>query len=425
MELEDYFHGKSTMSRQEEEIFLMSNGCKNTGALAEKYVSDMLSNIGVKFKKNIRIHVGDTYIVPDFYLYELDIILEIKSRSYNCPGTASEKIDNIPRKYSKIISVSKFKSTKVVVVFCAFEAINPSSLELVIKNTEYSRDFTQLCKKYNVVEWILVSDLSKMFKCKIKPIIKWVGGKCKISKKILEQFPTEYNSYHEPFIGGGYIGLSLSKDIDKSFSDINFKLMNCYSVVKYDVDGLINELQKPIYSNDKASFLEIRKKFNSGELNDVELAASFLFLNKCCFNGMYRENKSGGFNVPFGDMKNPLICDSNLLHDVSKFLQDVNLECKSYTKIDAVKDDLVYFDPPYHKTFSDYSSSGFSEDDHIVLKKFVDELTTDGVKVILSNSSTEFVKELYKDYKIIVVDTKYSIGATTRKSVEELLIKNF
>lgn len=423
--IEDYFNGKCIdITKEQEEKFLQENGTKNTGKLAEKYVENLLKKDGYKFKKNIRIMIDNTYIIPDFYLYELDIILEVKSRSYTCKGTASDKIDNIPRKYSKIIKTELYKNTKIIVVFCAFEIINTNTIEIIEAKTEYTIDFINLCKKYNVINWIKVENLIQYLPVKIKPFIKWVGGKSKISKYIISKFPKKYGDYYEPFLGGGYIGLSLSEDKKKYFSDINSTLILCYQKIKEDADSLILELSQGNYVNTKDVFLKIREEFNKNKTFDTLDVARFIYLNKCCFNGLYRVNSNGEFNVPFGDMKNPKICDKKLLKNVSKFLQNVDIKCINYNNISPKPYDLVYFDPPYHNTYSGYSKHGFNEDDHIKLKKFIDHLTSLKVYVILSNSNTEFINILYSAYNMSMVNTNYSVGKK-RDKIDEVLVTNF
>jgi DNA adenine methylase len=138
---------------------------------------------------------------------------------------------------------------------------------------------------------------------------------------------------------------------------------------------------------------------------------------------MYRENSSGGFNVPFGDMKNPVICDTKNIKNLSKYLQNVEIDCKSYNKIKPQRNDLVYFDPPYHNTFSDYNKGGFNEESHKELKIFIDELTKQGVNVILSNSNTKFIQELYLGYNFTILENQYSVGIN-REKIEEVLITN-
>lgn len=317
MNVEHYLLGKyPKITKKEEDEILKQH--KNTGVMSENYIENILKNNEIKYVKNKRISVGVSYIIPDFCLQDLDIILEIKSRSFNCPGSESEKIDNIPRKYSSLLQTSKYFNTKVIVVFCAYETINKLTQELVIQKTQYCKDFIELCKKYNVIKWINLGTLIESLPSTVKPFVKWVGGKKKLSKQILDKFPKIYNNYHEPFVGGGFIGLSLENSVKKYFSDINFKLITTYNCIKNKPQELIDELSLEKYKNDKETFLVIREKFNSGKFTEIEMASMFIYLNKCCFNGMYRENSSGGFNVPFGDMKNPLICDIKNIKNLNK-----------------------------------------------------------------------------------------------------------
>lgn len=422
--LQQYFEGECKDINKIEESLLVS---KNTGSSAEKYVESLLKELDVTFVKNKRIQVGASYIIPDFYLPEKDLILEVKSRGYNCGGTSSEKIDNIPRKYSKLLETEDYTHTKVVVVLCAYELLNKSTLELLDNNTKYSNSFLNLAKSFNVELFISVRDLKKiLIDTATKPVIKWAGGKSKLKKKILEHFPQKFNYYHEPFIGGGAIGFSLPRDIRKTFCDINHNLILFYTVVKEKVNELITELSiQDKYTNTKECYLDKRSRFNQQDIPDVEKASLFLYLNKCCYNGLYRENKSGGFNVPFGTMKNPVICDTKNLKKLSLFLQNVELVCSDFSYVieKSKKDDLVYFDPPYHNTFTDYTKHTFKEKEQIKLKQAMDSLTKKNVYVIISNSDTEFIRELYKEYTIVELSVKYSVGGD-RKSKKEILIKN-
>jgi DNA adenine methylase len=320
------------------------------------------------------------------------------------------------------MKVEQYKNTKVIVVFCAFEVVNKSCKEIVDASSEYAKDFINLCKKYNVKEWVNCGDLLKILPKKVKPFIKWVGGKKKLVDRIMEEFPECIGTYYEPFVGGGSMLFSLNRDCRKSISDINEKLVNCYIVVKNNPEELIHELSNEKYTNDSDNFYRIREVFNSNSEDSIVSAAMFIYLNKCCFNGMYRENKNGHYNVPFGRMKNPIICDAKLIRNVSEYLQNVEIECKSYESIDAKQGDLVYLDPPYHNTFADYNKTGFLEEDHVKLKHFVDQLVSRGVSVVLSNSNTEFITDLYKEYNISIIDTKYSVGATSRSPSQEVLI---
>ena len=217
-----------------------------------------------------------------------------------------------------------------------------------------------------------------------------------------------------------------------TISDINENLINCYEVIKNNVNDLITELGKDIYGNEYDKYYERRKRYNEIKFKDtniVEKAALFIYLNKCGYNGMYRENSSGGFNIPFGKMKNPKICDIPVLRKVSESLNKVHIECCEYSNILELtnKDDFVYLDPPYHGTFTDYTNNKFGEEEQKKLKQFVDTLTDKGVCIMLSNSATDFIKDLYKDYKQINLTTKYSLGGkgADRGDKQELLVVNY
>jgi DNA adenine methylase len=275
---------------------------------------------------------------------------------------------------------------------------------------------------------------------KTKPIIKWAGGKTKLLPYIIENLPNkEFKNYFEPFVGGASVIIELlSKDIEYkanrqyTISDINESLINVYNVVKNNLDDLIRELTNETYTNVVNNYNINRNRFNEIKFNNdnrIERAALFIYLNKCGFNGMYRENKSGKYNIPFGSMKNPKICDNITLNNFKTIMKDVNIFCCEYQDtFDLIeKNDLVYLDPPYHETFTDYTANKFGEDEQRELKLFVDKLTEKGVNVMISNSATDFIKDLYKEYTIINITTKYSLGGkgANRGNKEEVLIKNF
>jgi len=274
----------------------------------------------------------------------------------------------------------------------------------------------------------------------LRPFIKYCGGKTKLLPYIIDNLPVRgFNNYFEPFVGGGSVLFNiLLKDArykcrrSYTISDINENLINCYEVIKNNVDDLIVELNKEKYNNEVNNYYERRERFNDikfNDMNEVERAALFIYLNKCGYNGMYRENLSGKFNIPFGKMKNPRICDEVVLRSVNKGLKDVHIACCEYKSIMGLieKDDFVYLDPPYHGTFTDYTNNKFDEMEQNELKLFVDELTKRGVNVMLSNSATDFIKDLYKEYKQINLTTKYSLGGkgANRGDKQELLILNY
>lgn len=265
----------------------------------------------------------------------------------------------------------------------------------------------------------------------MKSFLKYCGGKAKLLPSILNIVP-DFENYFEPFVGGGSVFLNINLENKAcSISDINSNLINCYNIIKNNLEALITELSNNVkYSNTLESYLSNRNRYNAIKNLDsekVEQAALFIYLNKCGFNGMYRENKSGIFNVPFGNMKNPIICNSELLGKVSKYLQDINISNGDYKTITPMQGDLVYLDPPYHGAFNSYTLSPFDIKEQIELKEFIDLLTKSNVKIILSNSSTDFIKDLYKDYTISIIKTRYSVGGkgASRSIKEELLITNF
>lgn len=280
----------------------------------------------------------------------------------------------------------------------------------------------------------------------MKTFIKYCGGKARLLSYIIENLPNnKFNNYFEPFVGGGSVILGfISKDLEYkvdriyNISDINKNLINCYLVIRDNVQELIQELSKVnedninCYRNEKHVYLEKRKRFNeikSSQNNLIEQTALFIYLNKCGYNGMYRENKSGGFNIPYGNMKNPRICDNTLLVSISHALQHVNIShCEYQTIINKVeKDDFVYLDPPYDGTFTDYTSDTFGREQQLKLKEFVDTLTNKGVKVMLSNSASDYIKDIYKDYNIVNLTIKYSLGGknANRGDKQEVLVKNY
>lgn len=275
----------------------------------------------------------------------------------------------------------------------------------------------------------------------LKPVIKWAGGKRNIMDQILEHFPTEFNNYHEPFLGGASVVMEMTnrgllKDKSVYISDLMEPLTNVYSVIRDSVDELIGELKRPNYSNDKESFLIKRTRFNEIKKkiqeHRVECAALFLYLNRTCYNGMYRENNSGGYNIPFGTQKTPLICNGGLLRKVSGWLnQGVTLRNCGYEEMTVKNGDFIYMDPPYYGTFTGYNKESFGEREQEKLRDFYKLLSEMGCKVALSNSNHEFIRKIYSDIpsvKFIEIQVKRMINskADERKNVlTELLIVNY
>lgn len=291
----------------------------------------------------------------------------------------------------------------------------------------------------------------------LKPFVKWVGGKSQLVEQIEKMLPTDgekvLTKYAEPMVGGGALFFSiLSKyDFEELYiSDINAELINAYQAVKNDVNNLIarlNEMQMlflPMDENGRKYFYyTVRERFNSTTLTEetaIEKAAQFIFLNKTCFNGLYRVNRKGQFNVPMGAYKNPTICDDENLRNIHEALKNVTIVCGDYSlsKSFIDKDTFVYLDPPYRPIsetsgFTSYNSDVFDDNEQIRLSKFIDEINLVGAKIVLSNSDPKNVNEddnffddLYKNYKINRVAASRAINSKgdKRGKINELLICN-
>ncbi len=266
------------------------------------------------------------------------------------------------------------------------------------------------------------------------PFLKWAGGKSRLLKQYGPYFPPrdEIRHYYEPFIGGAAVFFYLQPQFS-TLSDINKKLVDVYRIVQQDVEGLIRLLKK--HKNEKEYFYQIRAQ-NPADLSPQEQAARLIFLNKTCYNGLYRENRGGRFNVPFGCYKNPKICDEQRLRTASAVLQGVSLQEIEFSQAlaKAVPGDFIYLDPPYApvsatSNFTGYSRYNFLAADQRRLAGTVHELTARGCNVMLSNSSTPLVYELYGDrgYHLIEVKSRRNINskADRRGPITELLILNY
>lgn len=277
----------------------------------------------------------------------------------------------------------------------------------------------------------------KMTKNKsIAPFVKWVGGKRQLLPAIQKNLPKDFKTYFEPFVGGGAVIFNLQPE-RAVINDSNEELVNVYRTVKNNVEALIEDLRK--HKNESDYFYEIRaldRAEGYQKLSSVVRASRLLFLNKTCFNGLYRVNNSGEFNAPFGKYKNPNIVNEKTLRAVSEYLNnnDVEICCGDYDKSlkGMKKGDFVYFDPPYHPSssssnFTGYTKSGFGKHDQIRLKEVCDSLNAKGINFLLSNSATDFIKELYADYDISIVRATRSINsnASKRGKIDEVLVKNY
>jgi len=277
------------------------------------------------------------------------------------------------------------------------------------------------------------------------PFIKWAGGKSRLISQIKNFIPKEFNNYFEPFVGSGalffYIARSfkIKRDCYVHISDINAELINVYKIIKDNLTDLIKELQynEIEYHKDPKKFY-YKLRAETLRFNRIQKAARFITLNKTCYNGLYRVNKRGLFNVPIGNYIKPKICDLENLIKVNKIINLANIIFETYDYQHIIKrikeNDFIYFDPPYHplnetSNFTNYTSHGFNYNEQKRLADFFYELDKRKCKILLSNSDTIIVRDLYSSFRqnIISLPTLRSINSNTkkRKNHFELIIKNF
>ncbi len=266
-----------------------------------------------------------------------------------------------------------------------------------------------------------------------RPFLKWAGGKTQLIQQYEAYFPTRFRTYYEPFLGGGAIFFYLSSQIEQAvLTDINGELVNVYHCVRNHVDELIQSLRNHRQRHCHEHYYHIRA---IAPTDAVERAARFIYLNKTCFNGLYRENSKGKFNVPMGRYKNPKIFDPDILYAASDALQSADILVRPF---DAVLDskanhqDFVYFDPPYHpisttSNFTHYNRYAFRAEDQIRLRNIFSQLAERGVKVMLSNSDCPFVRNLYRDFTIHTIQAKRFINcnAKRRGAITEVLVTSY
>lgn len=263
-----------------------------------------------------------------------------------------------------------------------------------------------------------------------KPLLKWAGGKTQLLNEIIPKIPHQFGTYIEPFFGGGALFFAIQPE-NGVISDSNPELVNLYSTVATNVDELINVLRR--YENTEECFYQTRS-MDLSLLSNVEAAARTIFLNRTCFNGLYRVNKAGKFNVPYGHYKNPKIIDEDALRTASLLLARTDILCNDYKivlKNSAKPGDFVFLDPPYlpiseYSDFKRYTKEQFYEEDHVELASEVERLHELGCHVILTNSNHPLVHELYQKYSIQVVQTKRYISCNGKgRSGEDVIVNIF
>lgn len=287
------------------------------------------------------------------------------------------------------------------------------------------------------------------------PFVKWAGGKTQLLPEIRKHYPQQIKKYCEPFVGGGAVLFDVHQKCHPEevlINDVNTELINTYSQIKNNCNLLIerlseiqNKYKSQTLEENKIFFYEKRNRYNELKINEnytenLEKAALFIFLNKTCFNGLYRVNKKGEFNVPFNNAKNPLICDEENLKACSELLQNVQMKAGDYSDCKNFIDSetFVYLDPPYRpltqtSAFTSYNESGFSDLKQIELGKFISEISEKGSKIVASNSDPKntnkednFFDDLYSNFEIERISASRMINSNAKKrgAISELLISN-
>lgn len=266
-----------------------------------------------------------------------------------------------------------------------------------------------------------------------RPVLKWVGGKRQLLPELLARLPQSFDAYHEPFVGGGALFYELTAQgriTGACLSDANPSLIDVYMGLRDYVDEVIALLRGHVYERDH--YYRVRAT-DPADLSLPERAARVIYLNKTCYNGLYRENRRGEFNVPFGRYRNPTICDEPNLRAASRALQGVDIGRRHYSTVlnYAQPGDFVYFDPPYHPlsataNFTTYDRRGFGPDDQRQLRDVFAALAERGVRALLSNSDTPFIRELYDGFAIdrVFVARAVNSRANGRGKVAEVIVQN-
>ena len=263
-------------------------------------------------------------------------------------------------------------------------------------------------------------------RARARPFVKWAGGKRALIPDIVKMLPHTFRDYWEPFVGGGAAFFALDSRIRKAhLSDTNIELMITYKMVEDRPDDVIDALNDHAEKHGRRHYQRVRDKMH-GEQDPVLLAARFIYLNRTCFNGLYRVNKAGRFNVPIGRHTNPTICDAENLRAASEVLEKATIKALSFTDDEVAPEtgDVVYCDPPYDGTFTGYTGNGFTAGDQAKLRDRCIEWRDAGTHVIVSNSDTELIRGLYSDFTLHEVSAPRNINSdgSGRGKTQELLI---
>lgn len=269
----------------------------------------------------------------------------------------------------------------------------------------------------------------------VRPFLKWAGGKRQLLAELMKYVPKQYGTYFEPFVGGGALFFALQHR-KAVISDTNEELINCYEIVRAQVEDLISILEEHRAYNSEDYYYEVRdwdRQAEFGHRDPVQRAARIIYLNKSCYNGLFRVNSQGQFNVPYGKYAAPNIVDRGVLRAVSRYLNEADVQILhtdfTHATCSSIRGDFVYFDPPYDPvsstaSFTGYDVNGFGRADQRRLKQHIDALKERGCKVLLSNAYTPFIEDLYQGYSYAVVGATRAINsnAQRRGRVDEILV---
>lgn len=391
---------------EENELLKLITNKNNSGQIGETIFKKYLDYKQIKYQEQFK------YKNRIFDFKTNDTIYEIKFGLYNMSGTAYEKILNVPHKYRNDI-----ETNKLIIVLIGKQELedqelfnddpnNLKYLELFSKQNTYFIKFSSLISE-------IYNESLTQINNQIHPFIKWVGGKSRLIDKIISKIPTDKTIYCEPFIGSGSVLFAVLNNLSKfSFkkfiiNDINPHLIITYVAIKNHVNELINELKKLELLNDSENFYDLRDEFNNSKMT-VRHCALFVYLNKTCFRGLYRENKKGQFNVPYGNYKS-LNFDYENLINVSKIFNQIDIKFYHRNYEDFIKSGehvFYYLDPPYLDTFNDYTKFEFDSD------KFYEHLST--IKHVIFSNSDEFLikfPDLKSDFQIEQININDSINS--------------
>jgi DNA adenine methylase len=281
--------------------------------------------------------------------------------------------------------------------------------------------------------------MPKEDKTTLPTFVKWAGGKTQLIEQFEPLFPKKIERYFEPFVGSGAVFFYVKQKYKPKYSvicDTNEELITTYQIIQKDIKELVKLLkqhEKNYYKRPKEYYYKVREQQPKKPL---EIAARFIFLNRTCWNGLYRVNSNGKFNVPMGDYKKPSIVREDVLKKASELLQGTRIEHWDFTQIgpEVKKGDFVYFDPPYHplpgkNSFTSYQKTNFLEEDQELLKDLFDRLTEKGCKCMLSNSDSPFINKLYKKkqnkIKKVYANRMINCDATKRGAITEVVVRNY